>query len=219
MLNEYAWARWAVLALVSITMVAAYFFTDVISPLEDILIKTRQWDGVQYGVVTSSYSFFNIIGLLVIGGIILDRLGIRYTGTLFVSLMIAGASLKAYAISDYFNAGGIGYDFFSSFLHGYTPSAKLGTTGFAIFGLGSEMAGVTVTKIIAKWFTGKELALAMGLQVALARFGTGLAFLLSPRMAASVSALKPAMFGCVLLCIGLLTFLIYCFMDKKFDKK
>ena len=217
-LNDSPAARWGTLLLVAFTMMAAYFFTDVISPIEEVLNKSLKWDGKQFGLVTGCYSFFNIVGLLVIGGVILDRLGIRYTGTTFTLLMIVGASIKAYAISPYFNAGGFGYDFFNSFFQSYTPSAKLAATGFAVFGLGSEMAGVTVTRIIVKWFTGKEMALAMGLQVALARLGTGSAFLLSPRLAGEMDALKPVVFGVLLLCIGFLCFLIYCMMDVKLDK-
>ncbi|MCL1943488.1 MAG: MFS transporter [Candidatus Azobacteroides sp.] len=217
-LNDSPAARWSALFLVSFTMMASYFFADVISPIEEVLNKALKWDGQQFGLVTGSYSFFNIIGLLVIGGIILDRLGVRYTGGTFTLLMVIGAVVKAYAVSPYFNAGGIGYDFLDSFFQSYTPSSKLAATGFAIFGLGSEMAGVAVTRIIIKWFTGKELALAMGLQVAIARLGTGCAFLLSSRLAGELNAFKPVAFGVLLLCAGFVCFLIYCMMDVKLDR-
>ncbi len=218
-LRDSTTARWLALVLVALTMMAGYFFTDVISPIEGVLSKTLHWDGAQFGAVTGNYSLFNIIGLLLIGGIILDKLGIRYTGTLFTAIMVVGASIKLYAVSDYFNQGGFGFDFFNSFWTETLPSVKLATIGFAIFGLGCEMAGVTVTRIIVKWFEGKEMALAMGLQVALARLGTGAAFLLSPRVAGDSFAFKAVMLGVVFLCVGFLCFLIYTIMDAKLDKE
>ncbi len=218
-LQESATARWFALILVALTMMAGYFFTDVISPIEKVLSTTLHWDGSQFGAVTGNYSFFNIIGLLLIGGIILDKLGIRYTGTLFTAIMVVGASIKLYAVSDYFNQGGFGYDFFNSFWTDMLPSVKLATIGFAIFGLGCEMAGVTVTRVIVKWFEGKEMALAMGMQVALARLGTGAAFLLSPRLAGDSFAYKAVLLGVVFLCIGFLCFLVYTIMDAKLDNE
>ncbi|MDR1371342.1 MAG: MFS transporter [Dysgonamonadaceae bacterium] len=218
-LHESKAARWIALILVAFTMMAGYFFTDVISPIEGVLSKTLHWDGAQFGAVTGNYSFFNIVGFLLIGGIILDKLGIRYTGTLFTAIMIIGASLKLYAVSDYFNQGGFGYDFFNSFWTDILPSAKLATIGFAIFGLGCEMAGVTVTRIIVKWFEGKEMALAMGLQVALARLGTGGAFLLSPRLAGDSFAFKAVLLGAVFVCVGFRCFLVYTILDVKVVKE
>ncbi|MCT4637199.1 MAG: MFS transporter [Bacteroidales bacterium] len=218
-LGDSKTARWVVLILVSFTMAAGYFFTDVLSPIEDTLIKQMKWDGSQYGFFAGQYSFLNIIGFIILGGIILDKLGIRKTGTTFITLMIAGGAIKAYGLSDYFNNGGFGYDFFNSFAKGYLPSVKVATLGFALFGLGVEIAGVTVSRIIVKWFKGKEMALAMGLEMALARLGMGAAFVLSPRIAAEVSAYKPVIFGVIVLCAGLLTFLIHCMMDAKLDKE
>jgi len=218
-LRDKKGARWAILALVSITMATGYFFTDVLSPLEELLIKSLKWDGDQYGFFAGQYSFLNIIGFIVLGGIILDKLGIRFTGTLFISLMVIGGAIKAYGVSQYFNGGGLGYDFFNSFLINYEPSVKVATIGYAIFGLGVEIAGVTVNRIIVKWFKGKELALAMGLEMAVARLGMGGAFLLAPRIAADISVYKPVIFGVLLMLIGLLTFLIHCMVDVKLDKE
>lgn len=218
-LRDKKGARWAILALVSVTMAAGYFFTDVLSPLEELLIKTLKWDGDQYGFFTGQYSFLNIVGFIVLGGIILDKLGIRFTGTFFIILMVLGGSVKAYAVSAYFNAGGFGYDFFNSFITSMKPSVKVAVLGYAIFGLGVEIAGITVNRIIVKWFKGKELALAMGLQMAVARMGMGMAFVLAPRIAADISAYKPVVFGVLLLIIGLITFLIHCMADLKLDRE
>ena len=212
-------ARWTVLVLVSITMAAGYFFTDVLSPLEELLITSLKWDGEQYGFFAGQYSFLNIIGFIILGGVILDKLGIRFTGTLFILLMIFGGITKAYGVSEYFNNGGFAYDFFDSFLTKYRPSVKVATLGYAIFGLGVEIAGVTVNRVIVKWFKGKELALAMGLQMAVARLGMGAAFLLAPRIAENISVSKPVIWGLLLLVIGLITFLIHCMMDVKLDKE
>ena len=218
-LHESVAARWSALLLIAITMMAGYFFTDVISPIEGVLSKSLSWDGSQFGIVTGNYSFFNIVGLLLIGGIILDRLGIRYTGVLFTAIMVVGASIKLYAVSDYFNQGGFGYDFLNSFWTSVLPSAKLATIGFAVFGLGCEMAGVTATRVIVKWFQGKEMALAMGIQVSLARLGTGAAFLLSPRLAGESFAFNAVLLGVAFVCIGFLCFLVYTAMDVKVDKE
>jgi MFS family permease len=218
-LRDKKGARWAILALVSITMATGYFFTDVLSPLEELLIKSLKWDGDQYGFFAGQYSFLNIIGFIVLGGIILDKLGIRFTGTFFICLMLIGGAIKAYGVSQYFNGGGFGYDFFNSFMTKYEPSVKVATIGYSIFGLGVEIAGVTVNRVIVKWFKGKELALAMGLEMAVARLGMGGAFILAPRIAADISAYKPVIFGVLLMVIGLLTFLIHCMVDVKLDKE
>ena len=211
-------ARWSILFLISLTMASGYFFNDILSPLEELLISSLKWDGDQYGVYVGQYSFLNIIGFIVLGGILLDRLGIRFTGICFLSLMLMGALIKAYGLSNYFNNGGFGYEFFNSFLPKYKPSMKLATLGFALFGLGIEIVGITANRIIVKWYKGKELAMAMGLQMAIARLGMGCAFIFSPRIANDVSAYKPVIFAVLILCIGLLTFLIHCIADIKLDK-
>lgn len=218
-IKESKVVRWGVLLLTSVTLFAAYFFTDVLSPLEDMLIKIRHWDGDQYGFFAGQYSFLNIIGFMIIGGAILDKLGIRKTGLWFIVIMLAGASLKYYALTDYFNNGGFGYAFFNSFWIDYQPSVKLASLGFMIFGLGSEVAGITLTKVVVKWFKGKELAMAMGIQVAISRLGMGAAFLIAPKLAANGSLNAPILFGIVLLAIGLLAFLFLAAFDLKLDRQ
>ena len=100
-------------------------------------------------------------------------------------------------------------------------SAKLASLGFMIFGCGCEMAGITASKALAKWFEGKEMALAMGLEMALARVGVFFIFTISPRLAGEIdpTVVKPVAFCTALLLIGLICFTIFCFMDKKFDSQ
>lgn len=174
-------ARWTALILVSITMMLGYFFTDVMSPLEPLLTEARGlteaqggtgfglgWTSDEYGFFSGAYGYFNVFLLLLfLGGVILDKFGIRFTGIMSTILMFLGAILKWYAVSHNFE-GTINVPFFGE----YQTQVVLAATGFAIYGVGCEIAGVTVTKILVKWFTGHELALAMGLQVALARIGT-----------------------------------------------
>jgi MFS family permease len=214
--------RWTALILIALTMFFAYMFVDVLSPLQTLLTETRGWTPANYGTFAGSEYFLNVfVFFLIFAGIILDKMGVRFTGILSASLMVVGAGIKLYAISDYFNAGGFGQEFLNSFWTSFPASAKLASLGFMIFGCGTEMAGITVSKAIVKWFTGKELALAMGLEMAIARLGVFAVFRLSPWLAGGMhpSVVTPVAVCGILLCIGLLTFCIYAFMDKKLDKQ
>jgi len=156
--------------------------------------------------------------MLIFGGIILDKAGIRFTGTFFVGIMIVGAFLNYYAMTDTFNNGGLGYAFLNSFLTDYQPSLKMAMVGYALFGVGVEIAGITVSRIIVKWFKGKEMALAMGLEMACARGGMLLAFTASPFMTGAHEVIsRPLAFGVILLVIGLLAYFVHNMMDKKLD--
>ncbi len=204
-------ARWAALAIVSVTMFCGYFFTDVMSPLKPMLEAQLGWTSTDYGTFTSAYGWFNVFFLmLILGGIILDKIGVRLTGLGSAGVMVIGAGLKYYAISTTFPEGAM--------IMGLKTQVALASLGFAIFGVGVEIAGITVTKIIVKWFKGYELALAMGLQVAVARIGTLMA-LASPvpiaRYFGSISS--PLLVCLILLSIGFLSFFGYIVMDKKLD--
>ena len=167
-LNDSAVLRWSVLALVAFTMLCGYFLTDVMSPLKPMLEKELLWDSLDYGFFTSAYGWFNVFLLMLIfGGIILDKMGVRFTGMGACLLMVFGCGLKYYAISTTFPEGAM--------LFGFKTQVTLAALGYAIFGVGVEIAGITVSKIIVKWFKGKEMALAMGLEMATARIGTTLA--------------------------------------------
>jgi len=208
-------ARWTALAIVSFTMLCGYYITDVMAPLKGLLEQQLTWNSAEYGFFTSAYGWFNVFLLmLIIGGIILDKMGVRFTGVMAASIMVAGAALKFWAVSTHSLDGVVWHILW------FDTKAQvfMAALGFAIFGVGVEVAGITVSKIIVKWFKGKELALAMGLEMATARLGTGLAIGVSSPIAISMGHVsKPVLLGLILLCIGLITFIIYTFMDKKLD--
>ncbi len=215
-LNDSAAARWSAMLIVSFTMMCGYFITDVMAPLENILTKTTAeggfgWTSDQYGFFSGAYGYINVFLLMLFfGGIILDKCGIRFTGTVCSALMLAGALIKWYAIDNTFG---------DAVIFGYPAQVAIAALGFAIFGMGAEITGITVTKVIAKWFAGHELALAMGLQVAMARIGTAAALACSLPIAHSTGKpSSPILLGAALLCIGLIAYLVYCVMDKKLDK-
>ena len=214
-LNDSAAARWGALLIVSFTMMCGYFITDVMAPLEDLLTKTPAegglgWTSDEYGFFSGAYGYINVFLLMLFfGGIILDKCGVRFTGTMSSSLMFVGALIKWYALDNSFGDAQI---------FGYPVQVALAALGFAIFGMGAEITGITVTKVIAKWFTGHELALAMGLQVAMARIGTAAALACSlPFANAMGNVSAPVLLGAALLCVGVVSFLVYCVMDRKLD--
>lgn len=216
-LSDSAAARWTALIIVSFTMMFAYFFTDVMSPLEPLLTAAKEdgglglgWTSDEYGFFSGSYGFFNVFLLMLFfGGIILDKFGIRFTGVLATGLMVAGALIKWYAV---------GHDIEGE-LFGYKMQVIVACLGFAIYGVGCEISGITVSKVLVKWFTGHELALAMGTQVALARFGTAAALSFSLPFAKSMGGVSASVgLGAAMLCIAMISFLVYCIMDKKEDK-
>jgi len=224
-LRDSAAARWTVLVLVSFGMLTAYYFADVMSPLKPMFQKLGGWDNnTASGFYFGAYSAFNVFLLMLIfGGIILDKMGIKFTGIAFIIIMIIGASMNYYALTPTFLNGGPGYSFFDSFLSSifnYSASVKLAALGFAVFGVGIEIVGVTASRIIVKWFTGKSLALAMGLQVAIARLGTAAALFFAPRIAGIDEVItRPLAFGIIIMVVGLLAFLVYIMLDVKLDKE
>lgn len=217
-LSDSAGARWIALLIVAFTMMMGYFITDVMSPLEDMLETQLHWTSSEYGFFSGAYGYINVFLLMLFfGGLILDKLGVRFTGLLSCLLMLIGAGIKFYAISavspdSMVSVSLLGYG------EGIRIQVLIASLGFAIFGVGCEITGITVSKIIAKWFTGHEMALAMGVQVALARIGTAGALAFSPRIAKAFTLSAPILFGTVCLCIGLLAYIVYCVMDKKLDK-
>ncbi len=219
-LNDYAWARWGAMVLIALMMLFAHMFVDVISPLQEIIQKTHNWTPDVFGSFMGSEYLLNVLGFLIVAGIILDKMGIRFTGELSATLMFLGACIKFYAVSDWF-AGSALEGWLNSWWVDMPGSAKLASLGFMIFGCGCEMAGITASKALAKWFEGKEMALAMGLEMALARVGVFFIFTISPRLAGAINptVVKPVAFCTALLLIGLICFTIFCFMDKKFDKQ
>lgn len=218
MLKDSAAIRWMALLLVALTMFAAYVASDIFSPLKTLLEEENLWNSTEYGWFSSSYSLFNVfLGMLIFGGLILDRKGVRFSGLLSCGLMVIGIAIKYWALTT----------------NMYSPNDTimfLGdpikmqvfwvVVGFGIFGVGAEVAGITVSKIIVKWFTGKELALAMGLQLSLARLGSAGALAFSPMIAKCFSSVSSSVLVALfLLVLGGLCFVIYCIYDRKLDKQ
>ncbi len=204
-------ARWTALGIVAFTMLTGYFMADAMAPLKPLLEKELGWSSTEYGFFTSAYGWFNVfLFMLIIGGIILDKLGVRFTGIMAGIIMVVGAGLKYWAVSTHQLDG--------MMLFGWRAQVSVAALGFAVFGVGIEIAGITVSKIIVKWFKGKEMALAMGLEMATARIGTGMALMASAPIAEAFGGVsKPILFGFLLLVIGLLSFIVYTFQDKKLD--
>ena len=220
-LNDSALARWAALILIALMMFFAYMFVDMLSPLKSQLETGLGWNSTTFGTYASSEYFLNVFCFfLIFAGIILDKMGIRFTGMLSASLMVIGAAIKFYAMSDLFIGSGL-EAWMNSWWTSLPGTAKLSCLGFMIFGCGCEMAGTTVSKAIAKWFKGKEMAMAMGLEMSIARLGVFAAMWLSPmvyeKFGSVVSA--PVGFGAILLLIGLIFYSVFVVMDKKFDKQ
>ncbi len=225
LLNDNGIIRWSALVLIALMMFFAYMFVDVLSPLSTLLETSKGWTAETYGTFCSSEYFLNVFAFfLIFAGIILDKMGIRFTGILSGTVMVIGASIKLYAISDLFTPDSALYQFLGSFWTSFPATAKLASLGFMIFGCGVEMAGVTVSKAIAKWFKGKEMALAMGLEMAIARLGVAAVFRLSPALStwaneAMPTVVTPVLFCTILLIIGLITYTVFTFLDKKLDKQ
>ena len=219
-LNDSPVARWTALLLIASTMFFGYMFVDLMSPLQSMIEAQRGWTPDVFGMYGSSEFILNVFGFLILAGIILDKMGVRFTGQLSASLMFIGACLKYYAVSDSFAGSGIEM-WLNSWWSSFPASAKLASLGFMIFGCGCEMAGTTVSKAIAKWFKGKEMALAMGLEMAIARLGVFAVMWISPMIAGKFngSVVAPVGFCTALLVVGLLFFLIFTFMDRKFDSQ
>lgn len=236
-LSDKSWARWTALGLLAFAMFCSYIFMDILSPIKDLLQSTRGWDSTAFGTMQGSETFLNVfIFFLIFAGIILDKMGVRFTAILSGAVMLVGATINWYALTDAFLGSSLDVWFtnhlnyipvfdelgISPFYEGMPASAKFSAVGFMIFGCGVEMAGITVSRGIVKWFKGREMALAMGSEMALARLGVATCMIFSPMFAelgGYVSVARSVAFGVVLLMIALIMFIVYFFMDKKLDEQ
>ncbi|MBO7418718.1 MAG: MFS transporter [Bacteroidaceae bacterium] len=234
-LRDSAGMRWTALLLLALGMFFAYIFMDILSPIKDLMQETRGWDSTAFGTMQGSEVFLNVfVFFLIFAGIILDKMGVRFTAVLSGAVMLIGAIIKWYAVTESFMGSGLEEWFtnnlnyipifdelgVSPFYEGMPASAKLAACGFMIFGCGCEMAGITVSRGIVKWFKGREMALAMGSEMALARLGVATCMIFSPyfaKLGGSISVSRSVAFGVVLLAIGLIMFIVYFFMDRKLD--
>lgn len=217
-LSDSKGTRWGALLVVAFTMMAAYYVNDVVAPLKSMLEADLSWSSSDFGFYTGGYSFLNVFFLMLIwGGLILDRFGIRFTGKLATILMVGGTALEYYAMTGLADPDAQLFGQTSFF--GYKTGVFVAFVGYSIFGVGAEVAGITVTKIIAKWFKGKEMATAMGVQVALARIGSQAGYSLAIPLARAFDITTPVLIGLILLLGGLVAFFLFALMDKKLDRQ
>ena len=234
-LRDSAAARWTVLLFLAFAMFCSYIFMDILSPIKDLMQSTRGWDSTAFGTMQGSETFLNVfVFFLIFAGIILDKMGVRFTAVLSGFVMLIGATINWYAVTEQFIGSGLetwfnnnlnylpGFDELgiSPFYEGMPASAKFAAIGFMIFGCGVEMAGITVSRGIVKWFKGREMALAMGSEMALARLGVATCMIFSPvfaKLGGDIDVSRSVAFGVVLLLIALIMFIVYFFMDKKLD--
>ncbi len=214
-LRDSAGMRWTALLLLALAMFCSYIFMDILSPIKDLMQETRGWDSTAFGTMQGSEVFLNVfVFFLIFAGIILDKMGVRFTAVLSAAVMVVGACVKWYAVSESFMGTGLEAWFnnnlnyipvfdelgVSPFYAGMPASAKFAACGFMIFGCGCEMAGITVSRGIVKWFKGREMALAMGSEMALARLGVATCMIFSPffaRLGGEVSVSRSVAFGVV----------------------
>lgn len=234
-LRNSAGMRWAALLLLASAMFFSYIFMDILSPIKDLMQSTRGWDSTAFGTMQGSETFLNVfVFFLIFAGIILDKMGVRFTAVLSGAVMLVGATINWYAVTETFIGSSLdtwftenlnyipGFDELgiSPFYKGMPASAKFAAIGFMIFGCGVEMAGITVSRGIVKWFKGREMALAMGSEMALARLGVATCMIFSPvfaKLGGDIDVSRSVAFGVVLLMIALIMFIVYFFMDKKLD--
>ena len=227
--------RWTALLLLALAMFCSYIFMDILSPIKDLMQSTRGWDSTAFGTMQGAETFLNVfVFFLIFAGIILDKMGVRFTAVLSGTVMLIGGLIKYYAVTEAFMGSGVEAWFtnhlnyipgfqelgVAPFYEGMPASAKVAAVGFMIFGCGVEMAGITVSRGIVKWFKGRETALAMGSEMALARLGVATCMIFSPffaKLGGTIDVSRSVAFGVVLLCIALMMFIVYFFMDKKLD--
>ncbi len=216
-LNDSATVRWSVMLLISVTMGVSYYLYDVYSAIKSVLQTELGISSTHYGLLVSFYSFPNTFLLMaILGGVILDRLGIRITGSVFCGFMLLGGLIVVYSTSDYFVNGGWGNGFMSSFWPSVNPSVKMMSLGQLFFGLGAETSIVVINKILVKWFKGREIAFAFAINLSIARIGSFLAFQLTPRFEHWYVGIH---FAALLLFIAFLAFFFYMFFDRKIDRQ
>lgn len=236
-LRDSAAMRWTVLLFMAFAMFCSYIFMDILSPIKDLMQSTRGWDSTAFGTMQGSETFLNVfVFFLIFAGIILDKMGVRFTAILSGGVMLVGAVINWYAVTETFMGSSLEHWFnthlnyipvfdelgISPFYQGMPASAKFSAVGFMIFGCGVEMAGITVSRAVVKWFKGREMALAMGSEMALARLGVATCMIFSPvfaKMGGNIDVSRSVAFGVVLLMIALIMFIVYFFMDKKLDEQ
>jgi predicted MFS family arabinose efflux permease/TusA-related sulfurtransferase len=204
------------MVLVSLSAFGAYYFNYALSPVKPMLESALGWTSSDFGTYTSSYAWFNVyFFMLIFSGIILDKLGIRFTGLGSALLMLIGTGLNYWAVvTDFPESAQVALPLIGEM----KTQVLYSSLGFALFGVGTEASGITLTKAIVRWFKGKELALAMGLQMSIARMGTALALAVALPLAINFHYSSPILWAFVLMFIGVIAFVMYIFLDLKLEK-
>ena len=215
-LRDSAKARWTALVLASLAIFGAYYFNYALSSIKPMLESILGWNSSDFGTYTSSYAWFNVfLFMLVISGFVLDKLGIRKTGLGATIIMFLGTALNYWAIKHNFAESSVIH---IPLLGDMKAQVWWSSLGFAIFGVGTEAIGITISKAVVRWFKGKEMALAMGMQMSIARLGTMLALMISLPMAKNFNVTAPILFALVVMLIGVASFIAFSLLDIKLDK-
>ncbi|MCJ7449497.1 MAG: MFS transporter [Bacteroidales bacterium] len=197
--------RWFILVLLSALMFSTYWFQDFFSGLKGLMESELGFTSEEFGRLIGLTTIANMFGMIIVGGIILDKWGIRLAGLVFGGLAAVGGGITAMA-----SAGIFGED------HGTMLTMMI--IGRIMFGSGLEITCVVATRTIVKWFKGYEMALAMAINIGFGRLGSALGIAVSPDIANG--HVSPAVtFAATLIGLALILFLIYTFFDKKLDKQ
>ena len=215
-LRDSTAARWTALVLASLSIFGAYYFNYALSAIKPMLESILGWNSSEIGNYMSSYAWFNVfLFMLIISGFVLDKLGIRKTGLGATVVMFIGTAINYWAVSHHFPDNAVVH---LPLLGDMKTQVLFSSLGFAIFGVGTEATGITISKAVVRWFKGKEMALAMGMQMAIARLGTALAVAISIPLAKKFTVTAPILFAMIVMLIGVISFISFSLMDIKLDK-
>lgn len=215
-LRDSTKARWTALILASFSIFGAYYFNYALSSIKPMLESILGWNSEDFGTYTSAYAWFNVfLFMLIFSGFILDKLGVRKTGLGATIIMFLGTALNFWAVKHQFADGAVVH---IPLLGDMSTQVFWSSLGFAIFGVGTEAIGITISKAVVRWFKGKEMALAMGMQMSIARLGTVLALATSLPLAKNFTVTAPIFFALVVMILGVISFTLFSFLDVKLDK-
>jgi MFS family permease len=215
-LRESTSMRWTALVLASLSIFGAYYFNYALSSIKPMLESILGWNSEDFGTYTSAYAWFNVfLFMLIFSGFILDKLGVRKTGLGATIIMFLGTALNYWAVNHQFASDAVVH---LPILGDMNAQVWWSSLGFAVFGVGTEAIGITISKAVVRWFKGKEMALAMGMQMAIARLGTALAIGISIPLAIKFSVTAPILFALVVMLLGVVSFIMFSILDIKLDK-
>ncbi len=215
-IRESAATRWTALVFASLAIFGAYYFNYALSSIKPMLESILGWNSEDFGTYTSAYAWFNVfLFMLIFSGFILDKLGVRKTGLGATIIMFVGTAINYWAVKHQFADGSV---VSIPLIGDMKTQVFYSSLGFAVFGVGTEAIGITISKAVVRWFKGKEMALAMGMQMSIARLGTMLALVISLPLAKNFSVTAPILFALVVMLLGVVSFILFSIMDIKLDK-